>query len=178
MLGLLRQDLAFFAAMPEVVRAPVPASNALAAKHWRARLKRWALPLGLGVSVLSSALWLTLRSSTDAAPVKSSPGIAPVSAPRAEPTTLGPIVAPIAELIVPEPAKPSAPAPSLTSNRAQSPVPSAEPALLRLDAPRALRRVDTPRSFPVLDVSPPGSARAVVRAPDPAPAQDSLDERK
>jgi len=168
------------AAMPEVVRAPVRASNALAAQHWRGRLKRWALPLALGVSVLSGALWFALRLPTDAAPPASPPGVVPVSAPRAEAPADGPIVAPVAELIIADPAKPNAPAASVTSepNRTPSPSSSAQPALLRLDAPRALRRVDTPRAFPLLDVSPPGSARAVVRAPDPAPVPDSLDERK
>jgi len=166
--------------MPEVVRAPVRSSDALAARHWRAKLKRWPLRLALGLSVLSGALWLTLRSPKSAEPAASAPGVAAVSSPRAEPTANGPIVAPIAELIVPEPTNPNAPVASGTSepNRARSPAASAEPALLRLDAPRALRRVDTPRAFPVLEVSPPGSARAVVRAPDPAPASDSLDERK
>jgi hypothetical protein len=165
--------------MPEVVRAPVRTSDALAARHWRARLKRWALPFALGVVVLSGALWLGLRSPTGAEPAASSPSVAVVSSPRAEPNATGPIVAPIAELIVPEPAKPNAPAASVTSepNRTPSAASSAEPALLRLDARRGLRRVDAPRSFPLLEVSPPGSARAVVRAPDPAPAPDSLDER-
>lgn len=165
--------------MPEVVRAPVHTSDALAARHWRARLKRWALPLALAVGVLSGALWLGLRSPTGAQPALPSPSVAVVSSPRSEPTAAGPIVAPIAELIVAE-AKSNAPAASVTSepNRALSPASSAEPALLRLDARRGLRRVDAPRSFPLLEVSPPGSARAVVRAPDPAPAPDSLDERK
>jgi len=137
---------------------------------------RWALPLLLGAFGGFGVLWFALHGrGVASAPAASAavPQGAPNSA-RVELGPLPPLVTPVPDAVWAEPT--TSPAPAQSDRVAAAPAPSVG---LRRPNLRVLSRADPARAATPFPVSLPASAPVpIVRAPEPAPAGNPLDDRK
>jgi serine/threonine-protein kinase len=136
---------------------------------------RWAVPLLLVACGMFGVLWLTLHGRGGVpAPAASAAAQSAASPTHVELGPAAPIVTPVPGAVWTEPAPAPAPVPISTQLDSVAVAPALS-AVLRRPNVRILSRVER-AAMPLPTNLPPPSP--VVRAPDPAPATNPLDDRK
>ncbi|HWZ92817.1 MAG TPA: protein kinase [Polyangiaceae bacterium] len=139
----------------------------------RSRFVRWVVPLAVGACGTFGVLWFALRGGDGVpAPATSAALQDAPNAARALPAPATPLVTPVPGSVWAE-AKPAPPPPAESVAAA----PASASALRRPNL-HVLSRPEPARAAPPLPLNSPPAVAPALRAPDPAPAQNPLDDRK